>query len=254
MRPTAAEVARTLARGRLEGTVKFADGTALTAIKHATDRSGRPLLLSRRGDGLAEALLARTGAEAPRVWLSVDDVPPFPGAPKLGHVRLSGVLRRVPSRAVRSAVLEFAQSNPVPDLFDVGADVTLHLLEVQRVSVDKSGVTELIDPVSYAAAEPDPLHECERDLLEDLADHHGAQIDRLVKRLLKHHDIACPAPPRAVRLDRYGFVVDLGAPAEAPKRDRWMRLEFMRGVRSQHDLAHLLHPILFHDHGSCCHD
>lgn len=253
MRPTAAEVARTLARGRLEGTVKFADGTALTAIQHATDRSGRPLLLSRRGDGLAEALLARTGPDAPRVWLTVDDVPPVPGAPKLGHVRLSGVLNRVPPRAVRPAVLEFAQSNPSPDLFDVGTDVTLHLLEVQRVSIDKFGVTELIDPVSYAAAEPDPLHECERELLEDLADHHGEQIERLVARLLKHHDITSTGTPRAARLDRYGFVIDLGTPAEAPKRDRWMRLEFARGVRSQHDLAHLLHPLLFHDHGPCHH-
>lgn len=222
MRPSAAEVARTLARGRLKGTVRFADGGSATAFHHATDRTGRPLLLSNHDDELAAALRKRSNA--PEVRLAVDDVPPLPGAPSLGSVRLSGTLRKVPRPVTKTAVLEFAQSNPVADLFDVGDGAAMHLIEVRRVSLDRLGATEPIDPAAYAAVEPDPLHECERDLLEDLADHHGAQLDHIVRHLLDDAGAPKELTPRVVRLDRYGFVIDLGADSAIPKRGRWVRL------------------------------
>ncbi|THV27290.1 DUF2470 domain-containing protein [Glycomyces paridis] len=251
MRPTAAEVARTLARGRLEGTLKFADGSEVGGFGHATDRSGRPLLLARGGGDLAKALHARAGSGDRRARLTVDDVPPVPGAPSLGRLRVSGSLWQVPQRARRNAVLEFAESNPLADLFDVGTTVALHVLEIQRVTLDRSGSTEPIAPAAYSAAEPDPLHECEQALLEDLADHHGTQLGGLVRRLLDRRGAPCGPDPRAVRLDRYGFTVDIG-PEEGRRGS--LRLEFARAVRDQHDLAHLLHPILFHDHHGCEHD
>lgn len=250
MRPTAAEVARTLASGRLKGTLEFSDGPPVTAFRHATDRFGRLLVLSRDADEPKTGLRHRTGA--PHVELTVEDVPPSRGAPGLGRVILSGPMHRVLPRAIRPAVLEFARSNPVPELFDVGEGATLHLIEVSRVSLRRSGATDPVDAAEYAAAEPDPLHECERDLLDDLADHHAEQLDSAVRRLLGPAGRRAPAPAaKAVRLDRYGLLVDLGSAERGPKSGRWARLEFARGVRYQHELAHVLHPILFHHHCAC---
>jgi len=265
MRPSAAETARTLARGRLPGLVRIGDASPgassggpfgdlpVAGIQHATDRLGRPLLLAPAGEELATRL-AR--AEGPvRLSLSVDDVPPRPGAPSLGRVRIVGDLRPVPPAETREAVLEYAGSSADPDLFDVGADpgdrVAIHRLEPSRVTLsrassERGGATEIIDPAAYAAAEPDPLHECERDLLHDLADHHRTQLEDYLRRLLDDPRAFAHGPPQAMRLDRYGIVLDLnpGPASERGERRRWMRLEFARPVAGQHDLAHLLHPIL----------
>jgi hypothetical protein len=163
-------------------------------------------------------------------------------------VRLSGPLHRVLPRGERAAVLEFARSNPIPDLFDVGDGASLHLVEVSKVSLVRSGAAEAVDAAEYAEAEPDPLHECEGDLLADIADHHGDALEAYVRHLSDRPDHGAV---RAVRLDRYGLVVDLAADR---RKRRLARLEFSRGVRNQHDLAHVLHPILFHHHRCCKHD
>lgn len=244
MRPTAAEIARTLVRGRLKGALRFTDGTSQTRLCHATDRVGRPMLLSARGNGLAKRLRASALGEPPHVWLTVDDLPPIKGSPSLGRVRVSGSLRQVPKSETEEAVLDFAESNPVSQLFDVGKGVTLHRMELRGVSLRRTGTTELIDLAEYSGADPDPLHECERELLEDLADHHGEQLDRRLRRLLADAGVECEDAPRVARMDRYGFVVDLGDTGPS----RWVRMEFPRAARSQHDLAHLMHPLLFHHH------
>ncbi|WP_112134075.1 DUF2470 domain-containing protein [Glycomyces dulcitolivorans] len=241
MRPSAAETARTLARGRLPGLVRFDDGVAVTGVQHATDRRGRPLLLAPAGEELATRL---QGREAPRVSLSVDDVPPRLGAPSLGRVRVVGDLLPVPEDDVREAVLEYAQSIPDPDLFDVGEGVAILRLAPDRVTLNRGGTTDLVDLTAYAAAEPDPLQECEEDLLADLSDHHTAQLEGYLCRLLGEATAFADGPPQVMRLDRYGFVVDLGERSGELGRGRWVRLEFARAVKSQHDLAHLMHPIL----------
>lgn len=46
-------------------------------------------------------------------------------------------------------------------------------------------------------------------------------------------------PSRPVRLNRYGFVVDIGGPDP-----RWVRPDFHRPIHCRHELAQLLHPIL----------
>ncbi|MEU6247180.1 DUF2470 domain-containing protein [Glycomyces sp. NPDC047010] len=246
MRPSAAETARTLARGRLPGLVRFDDGLLgglpVAGLQHATDGLGRPLLLAPAGEELATRL-ART--EGPvRLSLSVDDVPPRLGAPSLGRVRIVGDLHPVPPAETREAVLEYAVSSADPDLFDVGDRVAIHRLEPSRITLNRGGATEILDPAAYAAAEPDPLHECEQDLLHDLADHHLAQLEDYLRRLLDDPGAFANGSPQAMRLDRYGIVLDLSPAAGSGERRRWMRLEFARPVAGQHDLAHLLHPIL----------
>jgi hypothetical protein len=247
MRPSAAEVARTLARGRLPGLVRFGDadpgGVAVAGVKHATDRLGRPILLTSAGEEFATRL---HGLEAPRISLTVDDAPPRPGSPSLGRVRLVGTLHPVPEHETRDAVLEYARSSPDPDLFDVGDGIAMHRMAPDRVTLHRGGNLDPVDLIAYAAAEPDPLQECEKDLLADLTDHHLPQIEGYLCRLLGDATAFASGPPQVMRL--YGVVVDLGERAAELGRGRWVRLEFARAVARRHDLAHLMHPILCSHH------
>lgn len=235
MAPSHAELARTLARGRLPATLRAGDLRG--RMHHATDRTGRPLVLLRDGDALRRAL---PGTIAVPAELSVTDVPPLPGAPSLGQVRISGPLRRLEPAGARAAADEFAQANPVPDLLDLGQGAGMYAMDVAAVVLEHRGTAHTIDLASYAEAEPDPLHELERDLLADLADHHGPRVESYFRFLLAVAGVpCCEQPPRPVRLDRYGFVVDLGSRG-------WARLNFDRPVYCRHELAQLLHPVLFH--------
>jgi hypothetical protein len=245
MGPTHAELARTLLRGRLPGLLYVEGSMEPLPLRHATDCTGAPLALARDGDRLALALQRRDRGGSPLAVLRVEDVPPLDGAPSLGRARILGRLIRIEDADVPHAVLEFADSNPIEDLFDVGTAATLYRIEPDRVHLEhRQRGGGLLEMDEYIAADPDPLHDVERELLVDLADHHAAQVAPHFRRLLAEAGLACRAP-RAVRLDRYGFVVDTGCPAADP-RDRWVRLNFPRQVRDRDDLAHLLHPLLFH--------
>ncbi|GAB3426285.1 hypothetical protein [Flindersiella endophytica] len=255
MRPSAAEVARTLARGPLRGSLRIALGTRLKDVQHAGDSSGRPLVLAKDGSPLAAAL-PLPGAPGPTALLYVQDVPPVDGAPSLGAVRIAGRLRRLSEAEVAAAKLEFADANPANDLLDVGHGATIGRLEVERVQLEPSdwlvhdaGLHRPIhdlDLDAYRTAPADPLHAIERDLLLDLSDHHTAQIESYLRCALSAAGLACVAAPRTVRVDRYGFTAATGAPESSPPDRRWVRVAFARPVRDHRDLAALLHPLLFH--------
>lgn len=254
MRPSAAEVARTLARGPLRGWLRIGFGAHLNDVQHAGDSKGRPLVLAKDGSPLAAAL-PRAGEPGPPALLSIRDVPPVDGAPELGTVRLAGRLQRLSEAEVAAAKLEFADANPVTELLDVGHGATIGRLEVERVQLEPStwlasssglrGPVHDLDLAAYHAARPDPLHSIERDLLLDLADHHTAQIESYLRCALSAAGLVCEAAPRTVRIDRYGFTADSGVPDR-----RWVRVAFARPVRGHRDLATLLHPLLFHSHTS----
>ncbi len=244
MQPSPAEVARTLATGRLVGTIQVAccrsdANPGPYRVPHATDPAGRLLLLSRAGGELAGALEPAPGAAGVAVALRVPDVPPVDGAPHLGELRASGwatVLTGVPAH---EAALAFAQSNPVDDLLDVGRGFVLHQVEMAEVRLDRAGGHIHIDPGEYARAEPDPLHAEERDLLVDLAEHHAGQIGEFLRGQLSRSGNRPPGEelPRVVRMDRYGLTVAVGRAYRA-------RLSFPRPVRDRLDLARMLHPVL----------
>lgn len=233
MQASPAEVARTLASGRLLGTVQVACRPGPYRVRHATDRAGRLLLLSRAGGELAEALAPQEVA----VVLHVDDVPPVPGAPSLGQLHAAGWASVLTGTAAHQAALEFAEANPTSDLLDVGRGFVLYQVEPVEIRLTKGDAILDIDPDEYAQAEPDPLHAEERDLLVDLADHHAAEIGEFVHRQLvaAGHDPG-EVQPRVVRMDRYGFAVVAG--------DCRARLSFPRAVKDRADLAQLLHPVL----------
>jgi hypothetical protein len=244
MGPTVAEVTRTLLSGRLRGTVTVA-GRA-SKVSHATDCAGLPMLLVPTGGPLDEELggASPRSAPAPAVRIRVDDVPPATPAPHLGTATIDGRPRPLAGAAAATAVLEFAEANPVPDLFDVGGAMTLYLIEPRHVQLARAGVVVGVDVGDFMAADPDPLHEYEHDLLVDLADHHRAEMEDYFRGLLAAARVDCRTPPRAVRLDRYGFTLDIGLPEHA--RPRWVRISFARPVADRHELAHRLHPVLFH--------
>ncbi len=241
MSPTFAEVARTLVRGRLPGLLRVAGWPQPVAVQHATDCAGRPMILARAGGDVSRALGAVDGRTRVAALLSVDDRPPVDGAPTFGRVRVGGCLHRLDADEAAPARLEFAEANPVSELLDVGHGVAMFAIEVDRVQV-QSGVTiEEIDVEAFIEADPDPLHEIEQDLLLDLAGHHSPEVADYFREALGVAGVPCRATPKVVRLDRYGFTVDAGRTPSEP----WYRLEFTRPVRDRHDLARVLHPVLF---------
>lgn len=249
MHPSPAELARTLTHGRLPGVIRVAHRPAAVPVHHATDPSGRPLVLVRD-----DSDLGRLAAEGPTGTLTVRDRPPLPDSPRWGRVLLAGRLRRLVPDAAAEQALMFAEANPVGDLLDVGFGSSLYVIDVGRIRhFGRSGAAD-IDPDAYAAAGPDPLHEHERDLLLDLNDHHVPQITSYFRELLDAAGRPYGPRLRAARLDRYGFLVNLdhedaGTRTQSPPHGRlgprFARLSFGRPVRCRHELARKLGPVLF---------
>jgi hypothetical protein len=283
MQPSPAEVARTLAAGRLPGDAHIACRPGPHPVRHATDPAGQVLMLVPTDSDLAEALRPVAGADDLAVVLDVRDVPPVAGSPTLGRVWVSGWAAPLTGAEARQAAQDFvtpldldwssfgertaeggrgpaqgrgptegrrpAEGGPVVgntasvgDLLDVGRGQMIFRMEPAEVRLEAGGRVVDVDPDEYAAAEPDPLQAVERDLLTDLADHHVPEMADFIRRQLADSGHRLPAgpPPRVVRLDRYGFVVSLGAPG----REYRARLAFPRRLADRADLARLLHPVL----------
>ncbi|MEJ3747766.1 DUF2470 domain-containing protein [Actinomycetes bacterium KLBMP 9797] len=242
MQPSPAEVARTLAAGRIAGSAHIACRPGPHRVRHAADHAGRVLLLVPADSDLARALRPTDGADDTAVVLDVQDVPPVAGAPALGRVWVSGWAAPLAGAEARQAALEFADQDPTSDLLDVGQGQVLFRMNPEEVRLERAGGMIDIEPEEYAAAEPDPLHHLEWDLLTDLAEHHVPEMSDYIQRQLTGggHPVPAGPAPRVVRLDRYGFVVTVG-PASAQYR---VRLAFPRPVENRADLARLLHPVL----------
>jgi hypothetical protein len=237
MQPTHAEVARTLAAGHLPGTAHIASRQGPYPVRHVTDAQGRPLLLAPRNGALTAALTPADGTDDTALVLDISDVPPVAGGPSLGRIWVSGWAVALTGAEARAAALDYADTDPAPDLLDVGDSQVLHRMEVAEIRYERHGVLADIDPDDYALAAPDPLRTIEFDLIADLDDHHVGAMAAYVRRQLG--PAARPGEqPRVVRIDRYGFLARIG--------DRVARLSFPRPVADRHDLAHLLHPVLCH--------
>ncbi|MDR7278115.1 DUF2470 domain-containing protein [Catenuloplanes atrovinosus] len=238
MHPSPAEVARTLAAGRLPGSATIACRPGPHPVRHVTDGAGRVLMLSRRDGTLAEALVPTDGADDTAMVLDVTDVPPVAGAPSLGRAWIAGWAVALAGDDAREAAIEFAAVDPTGDLLDVSGEFVLHRLDVAEVRLERGGVTLDVDPDEYAEAEPDPLHAIEWDLLSDLADHHQPEITAFLRSQLDKAGMPYGArEPRVVRMDRYGMLVDIGAA-------KTVRLAYAHPVADRAELARLLHPVL----------
>ncbi|MFY1703299.1 MULTISPECIES: DUF2470 domain-containing protein [Micromonospora] len=237
MRPSPAELVRTLTAGRLPALVHVAHRPGPHHVRHVTDQEGQLLMLVPVVSDLAVALEPATGGDV-AVVLDVLDLPPGAGAPSLGRAWVSGRASRLRDDAQRQATLDFADVAPTGDLLDVGTRFRLYRFEVAEARLERAGTVLRVDPGEYAAAEPDPLHPVEAQVLADLADHHGAEVTGYVRRHLG--PAAPPGPVRPVRVDRYGLVVTYG---RTPQRHQ-LRLAFPHPVRHPGELARALHPVL----------
>ncbi|MFJ8691262.1 DUF2470 domain-containing protein [Micromonospora wenchangensis] len=237
MRPSPAEIVRTLVAGRLPALAHLARVTGPQQVRHATDPQGRVLLLVPAPGDLATALTPPTGDTDVATVLDVLDLPPTAGAPSLGRAWLSGWAEPLDGDEARQAAVDFAAVRPTGDLLDVGSRFRLHRFAVTEVRWERAGATRRIDPQAYAQAEPDPLHAAEADLVADLADHHAEQVAAHLRRQL-----ALPGTesPRVVRIDRYGLLVVHGRPGAL----RRTRVGFARPVADVDELSRLLHPML----------
>lgn len=253
MQSSPAEIARTLVQGLLPATIQAACAPGPLPVRHATDCAGQPLLLVQPQDPFAETL--RRGSGEVAVALRVDDLPPVAGAPSHGRAWVSGWTVPLDVAGARCAALEFAEVNPLAELLDVGHGARLYRIEVDAVRLERGGAVISVAPDDFAAADPDPLHPWERDLLLDLHDHHGpelgAYLTRQYGRAAGGARCAPPADaltwPRPVRIDRYGMLIEPTHRTRAGLSPlRWLRMSFPAPVRDRADLARLLHPVLFH--------
>jgi hypothetical protein len=153
MQPSPAEVARTLAAGRLPGTASVACRPGPLRVRHATDPAGRPMLLARAGGGLAEALRPAEHTDDTAVVVRVEAAA---SAPALGRLFVGGWAAPLAGVEARAAALEFAAANPASDLLDLGRGQLLYRVEVAEVRLARPGIMIEIDPDDYAAASPDP--------------------------------------------------------------------------------------------------
>lgn len=229
--PSPAEIARTMASGRLLGVVHLPRHPSRLRVRHATGPDGFPLLLTSTTGELASALRPAFGhADTPMV-LSVDDLPPVAGAPCNGRLWMSGWVSALAGEQARAAAIRYAEVNPCSDLLDVNAGYTLYQLQVAEVRLANGPLLTEVDLDDYLAADPDPLHWEEPDLLAELAADNGRRLRRLVGSLAGTDP---PPGARAVRLDRFGVV--LTVPHRQPSR---LRVAFPCPVRDRGELAQL---------------
>ncbi|MDT0529528.1 DUF2470 domain-containing protein [Micromonospora sp. DSM 115977] len=240
MRPSPAEIVRTLVAGRLPGIAHVAHRPGPHQVRHVTDPDGRVLLLVPVVSDLAAALRPADGDSEVALVLDVLDLPPAAGAPSLGRAWVSGWAARLEGDEERRAALDFAAVEPAGDLLDVGTRFRLHRFEVVEARWERGDTVRRIDPEAYAEAEPDPLHAVEGELLADLADHHAAEVAGYLRRQLGLADGGTDTAPRVVRIDRYGLLVVHGRPGAR----RRVRLAFPRPLDCQAELTRLLHPLV----------
>ncbi|MGW4501031.1 DUF2470 domain-containing protein [Micromonospora sp. NPDC004336] len=240
MRPSPAEIVRTLVAGRLPGLAHVAHRPGPHQVRHVTDPDGRVLLLVPVVSDLAAALRPAAGESDVALVLDVLDLPPAAGAPSLGRAWVSGWATRLDGARERRAALDFAEVEPTGDLLDVGTRFRLHRFEVVEARWERADAVRRIDPTAYAEAEPDPLHPVEAGLLADLAEHHAAEVAAYLRRQLGLADTGPDTAPRVVRIDRYGLLVAHGRPGAR----RRVRLAFPRPLAGQAELARVLHPML----------
>lgn len=234
MGPSPAEIIRTLVAGRLPGLVHLAHRPGPYHVRHTTDPEGRVLMLVPVVSDLAAELDPGADDDV-AVVLDVLDLPPAPGAPSLGRAWVSGWAVPLRGAEARRGAADFAAVDPTGDLLDVGTRFRLHRFEVAEARLENADSVRRVDPGEYAAAEPDPLHPVEPELLADLADHHEPQVTAYLR-----HRLDLSGQPRVVRLDRYGLVVAHGGPGDR----RRVRLAFGHPVADPAELSRLLHPML----------
>ncbi|NJP35096.1 DUF2470 domain-containing protein [Micromonospora sp. HSS6-12] len=116
---------------------------------------------------------------------------------------------------------------------------------VSAAELSVAGATTTVDPVEFAAAEPDPLAADEAELLCHLDRHHPRTIEQLCRLVdpRHRHGVRRVVP---VRLDRHGLVLRM----EHASGHRDVRLGFAPALRHPDELGGRIAVLL--DHGAAC--
>lgn len=236
MRPSPAEVVRTLVAARGPGQIHLPETTWPIPVAHGVEPDGTPLLLVDDHAPGAGSLPA-AGADDLAALVTVPDETAYDGAPSYGEAALLGWVAPVNGTAARAAADTFAAGNPLPDLLDVGRGRTLYRLELAEIRLDGDDRSEPVDLDAYRRARPDPLRLREADLLADLNDHHP----EIGRALLRHARLAVPTADAVlpVRVDRHGLVLRVSVGGEP----RHLRLTFRRPVADLAELAKALRAL-----------
>ncbi len=238
MRPSPAEVVRTLVAAGHPGQLHLPEAAWPVEVEHAAEPDGTPLVLVEDAAPGAE-LLPAAGADDVAALLTVPDLTPYGATPSRGEAVLLGWVAPLGGAAARAAADAFAAVRPLPALLDVGHGRTLYRMDVAEIRLDAEDRTAPVDADDYRRATPDALHLREADLLADLNDHHPEVQDALLRWARAALPSASAARP--VRLDRHGLLLRVTAGEVV----RHLRLAFRRPATDLPDLASTLH-------GLCC--
>lgn len=196
--PSAAERARTLVENNASAvlTIPGLDtGTpdAMTPLRRSVGPTGDVFLLFAADSPAARVVRAAAGEEIEAV-LEITDVAPVAVPHRIrGRAWVAGWLTQVPGGAPQ-------------------AGTELLRLETGEVSVDDLWGASLVEPDEFADAAPDPLADCETELLQHLAGSHSAEVG-LLCGLIGRYGEDCEGAPRAavtgvpLALDRFGLRV-----------------------------------------------
>ena len=204
-----AEIARTLAAGRLPGIAHVAYRPGPYQVRHVTDRA-RPgaAAVPRAAAARRRAAPARTATTPRSCWTSLT-CRRWPARPRwagsgcpAGPPRCSGdeARARRPGLRRRRPGRRPARRRRLPGRCTgwrsprSATSATASLVEIDPDDVRRGRARTRCTPIEF-------------DLIADLADHHVAEMTDYVRRQL---GLAAPAPatqPRVVRIDRYGFLV-----------------------------------------------
>src|SRR5262249_8919594 len=125
--------------------------------------------------------------------------PPLPDSPPLGAVWIAGRVTRLEPADATQAASGFAAANPADILLDVGRGTELFELEPVEIRLERIRELAAVPVDEFVAAEPDPFHVDERDLLLHLRHRHSAEIAAV---------LGVPAgDAQVVRLSRHGAVI-----------------------------------------------
>lgn len=143
---------------------------------------------------------------------------------------ITGKLRVLNEATSRARAIMIAETNPHPNLLDIGNGARMLCLHPSSVVLADSDGTYKLRPHRFAEAEPDPFSTQETAWLKHLEADHADVIEALGQHLPPHLREGAIRP---LGLDKYGLRLRV----EAEAGDHDVRLAFDRPARNQQDVG-----------------
>ena len=252
--PTAAERARTLVAGAVDGTLStvaldpagYPFGSIVT---HALDPEGRPLVLM---SDLAEH--ARNLAEDARASLLVTEGGSGAGRLAAARATLVGTVVRLPDDDQDEAVARYLEVHPGA-FWARFPDFAMHRLELEAIRYVRGfGEMSWVGVDAYSAAEADPLAGAEAGIVEHMNADHADSLCTMVAAFLDVEGEVTAATMTSC--DRYGFEVRLALAPSEPGGDEGLafgRLGFPEPLTAAEQARHAMVELVRAARGAAAH-